>query len=156
MTPAWPQQTVHNCDHITLKFKSFTVEAPIQCMSALPFPLETIRADFSDWPAGWDPVGGSHQHGQWEWWRCEASPNYYRPEVFHYGPRVLWISWVVNHCQQHISVCLGAAEPSEGFPRPIGKLLPNVDRYQSLQRCMNYAHWLIIQSQSTAKFYSDT
>ncbi len=38
---------------------------------------------------------------------------------------------VVNHCQQHISVCFGA-ERSEGFPRPFGKLLPNVERYQKL------------------------
>lgn len=63
--------------------------------------------------------------------------NYFRPEVFHYGPRALWRSRVVNHCQRHISVCLGAAR-TEAFPRPFGKLLPNVDRYQSLQRCLNY------------------
>lgn len=64
--------------------------------------------------------------------------NYLGPEVFHYGPRALWMSRVVNHCQRHISVCLGVAH-TEAFPRPFGKLLPNVDRYQSLQRYLNYS-----------------
>lgn len=42
--------------------KSFTV----QCLSRgmitclLPFPLETVQADGSDWPAGSDPLRGSH------------------------------------------------------------------------------------------------
>lgn len=64
--------------------------------------------------------------------------NYLGPEVLHYGPRALWRSWVVNHCQRHISVCLGVAH-TEAFPRPFGKLLPNVDRYQSLQCCLDYS-----------------
>lgn len=59
------------------------------------------------------------------------SPNHLRPEVLHYGPRAVCLCREANHCQQHISVCLGA-ERSEGFPRSFGKLLPNVDRYQKV------------------------
>ena len=29
-------------------------------MPVLPFPLETVQADSSDWPAGSDRVSGSH------------------------------------------------------------------------------------------------
>lgn len=49
------------------------------------------------------------------------STNDLRPEVLHLDPRALWMSRVVNHCQQHISVCLGA-KLRECFPRPFWEI----------------------------------
>lgn len=135
MTPPWPQQTA-------------LASLIMLLHSSSPLPSTAIYSACLCFLSHWKPskpialiglqvaiqrVAPTDHSKVWRPLR-----NYLRPEVFHYGPRALWTSRVVNHCQRHISVCLGAAH-TEAFPRPFGKLLPNVDRYQSLQRCLNYS-----------------
>lgn len=65
------------------------------------------------------------------------------PEVVHYRPRALWMSGVVNHCQLHISVCLGA---------PHLRPFSSHSRWEMTSKCWQISRftatrrWLIIQS----------
>lgn len=87
------------------------------------------------------------------------SPNY-RARGPSFELRALWMSRVVNHCQQHISVFLGA-ESSQGFfflpPDPLGnyfQMLRDIKNSAALL-VLIYSCWLITQSVFTTKFCSN-
>lgn len=157
MTHLWPlADSACSCDHVTLQFKSFTINCYIQCMPALPFPLETFQASVSDWPPGSDPVSGSH-HTMSLVKIWGLAPNYFRPGAFHYGPRALWKRRVVNHCQQHISVCLGP-DCNEAFPQTLWEITSKCWQISKFAALLEIIHscWLIIQSVCTSQLGSSS
>lgn len=69
--------------------------------------LGGVHAELCDPPLA--SAGHSHLLHQ-RWRRSKGLPLIWpSARVLHYRPRALWMSWVVNHYQLHISVCLGAA-----------------------------------------------
>lgn len=122
----------------------------MNCVPVLPFPLETISADFSDWAAGFDPVRDSHCTVTL-WGSC---PNYFRLEVFHCGPRALWINRVVNHCQKHL--CLSWSRMKWGFSQTLCEITSKcwqISKFAALLE-MIYTRRLIIQSMCITQLYS--
>lgn len=69
------------------------------------------------------------------------------PEVLHYRPRALWMSRVVNHCQLHITVCLGAAHTLQVFffPESLGnyfQMLTDIKVYSNSRAPIIQSHRL--------------
>lgn len=72
----------------------------------------------------------SVQLPQWVWWQSETKLPQARGPSF--GPRALRMNTVVNHCQQHIYVCLG------GFSQTIWEITSKCwEISETLQQCKN-------------------
>lgn len=143
--PRDPRQT--SCASLVRLLRSSSPASPSP-PTATHFPLAGVHAGPRDWPPG-RPL--SPTAPTLETIRGPPSEITLRgPEVLHYWPRGLWMSRVVNHCQLHISVCLGAARSralSFFFSQSLWEITSKcwqISKFTApLQRL---SRWLIIQS----------